>query len=88
MCLSVLRLLSLGMLFILLILWFMMDFGGSRFDLDSCVHVASASVSLALLGAAVVPLSVVGASHCALALAGFFVVSSIVDMLERTPTWC
>ena len=65
-----------------------MDFGGSRFDLDSRVHVSSASVSLALLGAVVVPLSVVGASRCALALAGFFVVSSIVDVLGRTPTWC
>ena len=44
----------------------MMDFGGCRFDLDSRVHVASASVSLA----AVVPLSVVDTSRSALASGG------------------
>ena len=63
-------------------------FGCSRFDLDSRVYVASASVSLALLGAAVVTLSVVGASRCAPALAYFFVVSSIVYMLGKMPMWC
>ena len=57
---------SLGMLFMLHNLWFMMELGGCRFDVDSRIHVVSASVSTAPLCA------VVGASCCALAMVRSF----------------
>ena len=64
-----------------------MDFGGSRFELDSRVHVSSESVSLALWGAAVVPLSVVGASRCALALEGLLL-CLLRHLHVRGPPYC
>ena len=64
------------MFFILLILWLMMDFGGCMFDLDSRVHVASASVSTAPSRAVVALFFAVGASCCALAMVRSFSMSS------------
>ena len=72
----------------LLILYSMMVSGGCRFDLDSCVHVASASVSLALLGVAVVPLSIVDASCSAPASARSLTISSTLFACKRsTAVW-
>ena len=65
-----------------------MDFGGSRFDLDSRIHVSLASVSPILLGAVVVSFSVVVSSLCTSALAGSFVASSMVEMLWRMSVLC
>ena len=69
-----LGLFSLGMLFMLHNLWFMMDLGGCRLDFDSLVHVVSASASMA-------PLCVV-ASCCALAMARSFLVAAAFDLTD------
>ena len=76
MCFPVLGRFSLGMLFMLHILWFMMDLGGCRFDVDNRIHVVSASASTAPSCAVVALFSVVGASCCALAMVRSFLVAA------------